>query len=227
MLSNQAADPANVILARPLVIANGFHPCRDRLSCRARQYLEIPVRRRRERRRCIRARLPALRRVIGMPVMMSEILIGRRGRRNPIATMALAGPGRGQVGNWRWVGGMGVIAGILILSYYSVIGGWTLSYVLRARRAFSSAGAPRSPRVRDGFIGSWQKVALYHTIFMALTIFVVARGVERGLEQAVRFMVPALLLLMLVLLGYSINSGYFRRGSCIHVYAGLQQADLG
>ncbi|MGI9264779.1 MAG: sodium-dependent transporter [Gammaproteobacteria bacterium] len=151
--------------------------------------------------------------IIGMPVMMSEILLGRRGRRNPIATMALLGKEEGKSPNWKWVGGMGVIAGILILSYYSVIGGWTLSYVFNsAFGAFSNAGAAEVTAVRDGFIGSWQKVSIYHTVFMALTIFVVARGVERGLEQAVRFMVPALLVLMFVLLGYSINSGYFGAG---------------
>ena len=55
-------------------------------------------------------------------------------------------------------------------------------------------------------------LTLCHTLFMALAIFVVARGVERGLEQAVRFMVPALLVLMFVLLGYSINSGFFGEG---------------
>ena len=151
--------------------------------------------------------------LIGMPVMMSEILIGRRGRRNPIATMALLGSEEGKSSNWKWLGGLGVIAGVLILSYYSVIGGWTLSYVFTsASGAFSGASAVEITGIRDAFIGSWQSVALYHTIFMALTIFVVGRGVERGLEQAVRFMVPALLVLMLVLLGYSINSGYFGAG---------------
>ena len=70
--------------------------------------------------------------VIGMPVMMSEILIGRRGRRNPVATMELLGKEEGSSGNWKWVGGMGVIAGILILSYYSVIAGWTLGYVVKS-----------------------------------------------------------------------------------------------
>ena len=64
----------------------------------------------------------------------------------------------------------------------------------------------------DGFVGDWRQVALTHTIFMGLAVFVVARGVERGLEQAVRFMVPALLILMLVLLAYSMNSGFFGQG---------------
>ena len=151
--------------------------------------------------------------IIGMPVMMSEILIGRRGRRNPIATMALLGEEEGKSRHWQWVGGMGVIGGILILSYYSVIGGWTLSYVFKSMAGtFSGASAADVTAARDSFLGNWLAIGSFHTVFMALTVFVVARGVERGLEQAVRFMVPALLLLMLVLLGYSINSGYFGAG---------------
>jgi NSS family neurotransmitter:Na+ symporter len=151
--------------------------------------------------------------LIGLPVMMSEILIGRRGRRNPIATMALLGEEEGKSRNWRWLGGMGVLAGVLILSYYSVIGGWTLSYVVKSGLgAFAGASPAEITALRDGFTGSWEMVALFHTLFMGLTIFVVARGVQRGLEQAVRFMVPALLLLMLLLLAYSVNSGHFGDG---------------
>jgi len=151
--------------------------------------------------------------VIGMPVMMSEILIGRRGRRNPIATMELLGKEEGSSGRWRLVGVMGVLAGILILSYYSVIAGWTLAYVVKSMSGtFAGASAEAVSGEFAGFVGDWRLIGLSHTVFMALTIFVVARGVERGLEQAVRFMVPALLFLMFVLLGYSINSGYFGEG---------------
>jgi NSS family neurotransmitter:Na+ symporter len=151
--------------------------------------------------------------VIGMPVMMSEILIGRRGRRNPIATMELLGKEEGSSGSWRLVGSLGVLAGILILSYYSVIAGWTLAYIVKsASGVFTGASAAAVSAEFGSFVGDWRLVAFCHTLFMSLAIFVVARGVERGLEQAVRFMVPALLVLMLVLLGYSINSGYFGEG---------------
>ena len=151
--------------------------------------------------------------LVGMPVMMSEILIGRRGRRNPIATMALLGVEEGSSRKWRWVGVMGVVAGILILSYYSVIAGWTLAYIAKSvLGTFAGATSSQVGAQFNGFIGSWVAVGLCHTLFMGLTVFVVARGVERGLEQAVRFMVPALLLLMLVLLGYAIVSGHFREG---------------
>jgi NSS family neurotransmitter:Na+ symporter len=151
--------------------------------------------------------------IIGMPVMMSEILLGRRGRRNPIATMSLLGAEEGKSTNWSWVGGIGVVAGVLILSYYSVYGGYSLAYVLKsAAGAFSGADAAAVIALRDNYEGSWQTVGLFHTLFMGLSIFVVARGVERGLEQAVRFMVPALLILLLALLGYSMNSGFFAEG---------------
>ena len=151
--------------------------------------------------------------LIGMPVMMSEVLLGRRGRRNPVATMALLGEEEGSSRQWQWVGVMGVVAGILILSYYSVIAGWTLAYTLKSvSGVFVDASADTVHAVFSDFTGNWVSVTVAHTLFMGINIFVVARGVERGLEKAVRFMVPALLLLMLTLLGYSITSGSFGQG---------------
>lgn len=151
--------------------------------------------------------------LIGLPVMVSETLLGRRGRRNPVATMALLGEEENSSRQWRWLGVLGVVAGILILSYYSVIAGWTLYYIAQsARGVFQNATAADVAAVFDNLVGSWQAVLLCHTLFMALTVLVVARGVERGLERAVRFMVPALLTLMLVLLGYAISSGSFAQG---------------
>ena len=151
--------------------------------------------------------------LIGMPVMMSEILIGRRGRRNPVATMALLGEEEGSSRHWRLIGLMGVVTGILILSYYSVIAGWILAYVFKSvTGVFAGATAAEVSTQFTSFVSNWRLVALSHTLFMGLTIFIVARGIERGLEQAVRFMVPVLLLLMLMLLGYSMNSGYFGEG---------------
>ena len=97
--------------------------------------------------------------LIGMPVMMSEILIGRRGRRNPVRTMELLGNEESGTTRWKWVGGLGVLAGILILSYYSVIAGWTLAYIVKsASGVFTGASADRSwrsvQRLR-GRLGAW------------------------------------------------------------------------
>ena len=150
---------------------------------------------------------------IGMPVMMSEILIGRRGRRNPVATMQLLGQEEGSSKSWGYVGLLGVLAGIFILSYYSVIAGWTLSYIVKsASGVFVNATSVDVVAELDAFKENTVQMSLVHTLFMGPTLFVVARGVERGLEQAVKFMVPALLVMMLVLLGYSITSGSFGAG---------------
>ena len=151
--------------------------------------------------------------VVGLPIMISEVLIGRRGRRNPIATMRLVGEEEGTHRSWAIVGMMGVAAGFLILSFYSVIGGWSLAYVFKSISGeFAGGDAPGVAVVFGDLKSSWQAMAMWHTLFMGLTIFVVARGVERGLEMAVRFLMPALAMLMLVLLAYAMRYGNFQQG---------------
>ena len=150
---------------------------------------------------------------IGLPIMVSEILIGRRGRRNPVATMRLVGEEEGSRPTWALVGIMGVFAGIIILSFYSVVAGWSLNYVGHAvTGSFQGASAEEIAALFGGLLGDWKRLALWHTIFMALTIFVVARGVERGLERAVRFLMPALAVLMIALFAYAVIEGDFRAG---------------
>jgi neurotransmitter:Na+ symporter, NSS family len=152
--------------------------------------------------------------LIGLPIMMAEILIGRRGRRNPVATMRIVGEEEGSRPTWALVGVMGVIAGIIILSFYSVIAGWSLSYIVHAAgNRFAGAGAEEVNALFGGMLGDWRVLAFWHTVFMFITIVVVARGVERGLERAVRFLMPSLAILMVALLGYAIIHGDFRAGA--------------
>ena len=151
--------------------------------------------------------------VVGLPVMMSEIILGRRGRRNPIETMTLLGKEEGSSSKWGWVGGMGVLAGVLILSYYSVIAGWSLDYVIASLTgSFHQVDAAGINTVFNDLTGSPQRVLLWHSVYMLLSVFVVAKGVEKGLEKAVKFIVPGLLSLMLVLLIYAMTTGYFMQG---------------
>ena len=150
--------------------------------------------------------------LIGMPVMMSEILIGRRGRRNPVATMKLLGEEEGNSQQWKWIGVMGVTAGILILSYYSVIAGWTLTYIPKAFLGqFVGTDATSISNLFDEFVSNPVAVILAHTIFMGINYFIIASGVK-GLERAVKFLMPALLMLLFVLLFYSLTSGSFMQG---------------
>lgn len=150
---------------------------------------------------------------IGLPIMMSEILMGRRGRRNPIATMRLLGEEEAGNGAWRWVGVMGVICGILILSFYSVIAGLAVAYIVEgASGVFTGADTGAVGAIYGDLTSSPIRTAGWHTLFMTGTVFVVARGVERGLESAARVMMPALIGLLLLLLGYSMMAGNFGQG---------------
>ncbi len=151
--------------------------------------------------------------VIGLPIMMSEIMIGRRGRRNPVATMQILGEEESGQRKWGLVGIIGVLGGFIILSFYSVIAGWTVAYVFKtASNEFANTNAQSVSEAFNSFVGNPFITGFWHTAFMTMTVILVALGVEKGLEKAVRFMVPALLVLLLVLLGYAINSGSFMEG---------------
>jgi NSS family neurotransmitter:Na+ symporter len=151
--------------------------------------------------------------VVGLPIMMSEILLGRRGRRNPVATMRLVGEEETGTIAWRWVGILGVATGFLILSFYSVIAGWAIAYIFEGGSGiFNGADYATVGGIFGDMIASPVTTGLWHTAFMAITVIVVALGVEEGLERAVRVLMPALLLLLLLLLGYVIVQGQFGGG---------------
>ncbi|MFK8029409.1 MAG: sodium-dependent transporter [Gammaproteobacteria bacterium] len=147
---------------------------------------------------------------IGLPTMMSEIMIGRRGRRNPVTTLQILGEEESGTRKWGLIGLVGVFAGIMILSYYSVVAGWALAYIPKTfNGTFTGATQTDVESIFGGHVSNWKAVLGYHTLFMLLTVFVVARGVQQGLEKAVRILMPTLILMLLILLVYSINSGDF------------------
>ena len=151
--------------------------------------------------------------IVGLPIMMSEILLGRRGRRNPVATMRLLGEEETGTSGWGAVGLLGVATGFLILSFYSVIAGWAVAYIFEGGGGtFTGADSAAIGAVFEGLTGNPVTTGLWHTFFMAITVFVVAAGVEAGLERAVRVLMPALILLMLILLGYGMLQGEFVQG---------------
>ena len=150
---------------------------------------------------------------VGLPIMMSEILIGRRGRRNPVATMALLGEEERGNRNWILVGLLGIAGSFIILSYYSVVAGWAVAYIFEGGSGdFVGASPEQIADIFGGLTGNWVTSAFWHTLFMGMTVFVVVRGVVEGLERAVRILMPVLLGLLLLLLGYSILEGNFVEG---------------
>ncbi|HKK14127.1 MAG TPA: sodium-dependent transporter [Gammaproteobacteria bacterium] len=148
--------------------------------------------------------------VIGIPVMMAEIMLGRRGRQSPINTMRTLAADGDHSPNWQYMGWLGMLAGFLILSFYSVVGGWTLAYVVRtAAGVFNGASADGVRAIFTRFTEDPERLLAWHTIFMVMTVVVVSRGVKSGLEQAVRFLMPALFVLLVVMIGYAMGTGNF------------------
>lgn len=151
--------------------------------------------------------------VIGIPIMMAEVMIGRRGRQSPINTMRTLAFEEKVSPHWKWLGWAGVLAGFLILSYYSVIAGWALAYVFRVGSGlFTGLTADGVQSIFNNLVGQPERLLAWHTIFMVMTMMVVARGVSGGLEKAVRLLMPALFVLLFVLVGYAWNSGSFDQG---------------
>ena len=150
---------------------------------------------------------------LGIPMMMAEVMLGRRGRQTPINSMrALAAENNASQG-WQLIGWFGTLAGMLILSYYSVIGGWTIGYILHsATGSFSGLNGDGASTLFGDFVGNPFVQVGWHTAFMIITMYIVARGVKSGLEKAVTFLMPALFVLLLVLVGYAMTTGYFMKG---------------
>jgi NSS family neurotransmitter:Na+ symporter len=151
--------------------------------------------------------------LIGLPIMMAEIMLGRRGKQSPINTMKTLASEEGRNEGWVALGWMGVVAGFLILSYYSVIAGWATAYVFRTGSGvFIGATADGVNSIFSDLVSNPEKLLAWHTIFMVMTMIVVSRGVKHGLEHAVRYLMPSLLVLLLMVVAYSMTTGHFMQG---------------
>ena len=146
--------------------------------------------------------------LIGVPIMVAEVLIGRRGRQSPINSMRFLAREAGASQVWSGVGWMGVLAGLLILSFYSVIAGWALNYVVEtATGTFTGADGEMVNNVFGGLLADQGKLIQWHTIFILMTISVVAGGVTHGLGIAARILMPLLFVMLLMLFGYGMATG--------------------
>lgn len=147
---------------------------------------------------------------VGIPIMLGETLIGRRGRQSPINSMRALALDEGLSPNWRFLGSLGIVAGFIILSFYSVVAGWSMAYILDVGGGvFAGVDAATSAAQFDAFTGSAWRLIGWHSLFMIITMVIVARGVTGGLEQAVKWLMPALFILLLIVVGYAMSTGDF------------------
>ncbi|QLC73710.1 sodium-dependent transporter [Pseudomonas sp. LPB0260] len=151
--------------------------------------------------------------LVGVPIMLAETLIGRRGRQSPVNAMKNLAIEAGKSRGWSLAAVMGMIAALLILSFYSVVAGWSLDYILgMAGGDFVGISGEGAGAAFGGLTSDPWRLTLWHTLFMFLTALVIARGVVAGLERSLRIMMPLLFVLLLVLLGYSLTTGHFMQG---------------
>lgn len=152
--------------------------------------------------------------LIGVPIMIAEITLGRAGRKSPINTMQDLTARSNASSGWQVIGWMGALAGFMILSFYAVIAGWAVAYLVEmASGAFNGADGEFANAAFGDLTGNVWKVVGWHSLFMLVTTYIAARGVGKGLETTVKYLMPTLFVLLVVLvLWAALTSGHFQEG---------------
>ncbi|SIT92096.1 sodium-dependent transporter [Edaphobacillus lindanitolerans] len=134
--------------------------------------------------------------LIGLPVLIAEFIIGRRGQADAVTAMRKLAPGTA----WPIVGKLGFVLSIIILSFYSVVGGWILSYLVRSSVFLAGGGMPDDfGMLFDQVIADPKEAVLAQAVFMLLTVLIVSGGVKGGIERASKWMMPLLFVSFIIL----------------------------
>lgn len=151
--------------------------------------------------------------LVGAPIMIAEILVGRKTQLSPVGAFKQLAQGKRGGQSWSLAGFLGVLAGFTILSYYSVVAGWTIHYTWLALTG-KLATLAADPEVLGTYFGgeflaSGTSQVFYHILFMGLTISAVYFGVRGGIERVAKILMPTLFVILLVLVIYSTTTSGF------------------
>ncbi len=142
--------------------------------------------------------------LIATPIMLSEMIIGRHARQSAPTAMRKIALANGASAYWQIVGWMGLLALLLVLSFYSVIAGWTIAYLVKSvSGGLSGLSAEEVGRDFGAFLHDPGYMILWHFLFTSVTVWIVSRGVRLGLERLVRVLMPVLFLMLVALVIYS------------------------
>ena len=142
--------------------------------------------------------------LIAMPLVLAELSVGRRGGLNAVDAVKKVAKEEGRSAGWSVFGWTGMIAAFMVLTFYSVIGGWVIAYVISAAQgSFATATPDAVAQQFDALLADAGQLTIYHAAFMALTGFIVSRGLQRGIEPAVEILMPALAIMMVALVIFS------------------------
>lgn len=136
--------------------------------------------------------------IVGLPIVISEYVMGRKTQLSPVGAFSTLAPRS----NWKYVGFLGVASAFVILSFYSVVGGWTLRYAflsLTGNFAELAGSSELSSGAFDAFVSSSWNPVFWHIIFMGLCIAIIVNGVKSGIERWSKIMMPLIIVLLVVL----------------------------
>ena len=134
--------------------------------------------------------------VLGMPIMIAEFTVGRRAKASTGKAFGILAPGT----QWKWLGRLGVLSGLLILGYYSVVAGWTLEYIVTSvSNGFANKGPEDFVAIFQNFSQDPVRPIVWCLMFLFLTHFVIVKGVKDGIEKSSKVPMPILFILILVL----------------------------
>ncbi len=141
---------------------------------------------------------------IGLPLLIAELSIGRRGRLNPIASTRAVALEAGHSKHWGAVGGFAIVAVFMVLGFYAVVAGWTFDYFVKAATGtFAGLSSAESAALFDGLMSSPFRMALWQILVIGLVVFIVSRGLRSGVERSARVFMPLLFICLLLLVIYA------------------------
>jgi NSS family neurotransmitter:Na+ symporter len=142
--------------------------------------------------------------LIGIPVLQSELIIGRRGNKSPDQSFADLARKEDATPRWRYVGYLGAISCFIIMMFYSVVGGWSLFYIVGA---VSDSLGKNAAQISAGFTNltevNWQANIIYHSIFLFFVAATVIGGIRQGIERVIGIIMPAMFILLIGLVIYA------------------------
>ncbi len=145
---------------------------------------------------------------IGLPLLITELTIGRRGRRSASGSLQAVAAEVGKSSTWGAVGSLGILCAFVILSYYTVISGWTLDYLIRAASgSLENIDAEQSGSMFSSLIENPWRLLFWNTAVHLLILYVVRQGVQSGIERAVKVLMPALFVTLIVMVIYGAVAG--------------------
>ena len=147
---------------------------------------------------------------VALPLLIAELMVGRRGQASPPKAIAAVAKEAGASSRWVNMGYGGSIAAILILAFYCVVGGWTLTYFVKmSSGSLSGLSGAELGSAFDQVNADPVLMLLAFTIFLGITVLISSRGIQGGVEKAVKLLMPTLLIMLLAMVIYSAITGEF------------------